>query len=110
MNGGFTPGSGGAAYISTQERGEMKPHPMSGVPEMRVKVLILAILASVVALPVPASQMLSGPISAPSPAAGRVTGAEFSLLIADPFLMDTVSLDRSLSHVELGALLEAAAI
>jgi len=35
---------------------------------MRAKVLILALIAAVFALPVPASQMLAGTFSAPSPA------------------------------------------
>lgn len=77
---------------------------------MRVKVLILAVLASIVALPVPASQMLTGSLSAPSPAVQTVVDADLALLLADPFLIDQVSLDRSISHVELGALLAAPSI
>lgn len=60
---------------------------------MRVKVLSLALLAVLVALPVPASQLLAGTFSpsAPQPAATPQTGA-LATLIADPFLIDRLSL------------------
>ena len=59
---------------------------------MRVKVLSIALLAALVALPVPASQLLAGTFSAPAPqpAATSRTGA-LATLIADPFLTDLMS-------------------
>jgi hypothetical protein len=54
---------------------------------MRVKVLSLALLAAIIALPVPASQLLTGTFSAPTPiaAAAPVSGA-LATLVEDPFL------------------------
>ncbi len=59
---------------------------------MRVKVLSLALLAALVALPVPASQLLAGTFSAPAaqPAAAPRSGA-LATLIADPFLTDALT-------------------
>jgi hypothetical protein len=61
---------------------------------MNAKVLTLAmLLAAVIALPVPASQMLAGTSSVsptqPSPAAEP--GTDLGLLLQDPFLIDTLS-------------------
>lgn len=60
---------------------------------MRVKVLILALVAAVVALPVPASQLLSGPSSASAPRHRVIvvpgTG-NLGLLLQDPFLIDAL--------------------
>jgi hypothetical protein len=62
---------------------------------MRVKVLSLALLAAIVALPVPASQLLAGSFSAPSPAARIVEGDEnMRFLLQDPFLIDQMSYER----------------
>ena len=59
---------------------------------MRAKVLSLALLAAIVALPVPASLALSGTFSAPSPAARIVPGDQnLRLLLQDPFLIDQMS-------------------
>jgi hypothetical protein len=70
---------------------------------MRVKVLSLALLAAIVALPVPASQLLSGSFSAPSPAARIVPGAEnLRFLLQDPLLIDQMSFERPSSFVDLG--------
>jgi hypothetical protein len=60
---------------------------------MRVKVLSVALLAALIALPVPASQLLARTFSpsAPQPAATARSGA-LATLIADPFLIDRLSL------------------
>jgi hypothetical protein len=59
---------------------------LSGVTEMHVKVLILALVAALVALPVSAGQWLTGTFSAPAhPVAAAAPGA-FGTLIQDPFL------------------------
>jgi hypothetical protein len=59
---------------------------------MRVKVLSLALLAAILALPVPASQLLTGSFSAPSPVAQVVPGDEnLRFLLQDPFLIDQMS-------------------
>lgn len=61
---------------------------------MRVKVLSLALLAAIVALPVPASQLLVGTFSTPSPA-NIVPGNEnLRFLLQDPFLIDQFSFER----------------
>lgn len=71
---------------------------------MRVKVLSLALLAAIVALPVPASQVLSGTSSAPSPAARIVPGHEnLRFLLQDPFLIDQMTYERPASFIELDA-------
>lgn len=76
---------------------------------MRVKVLSLAVLVSIIALPVPASQMLAGTFSAPSAVARVVPGdANLSFLLRDPFLIDEMSLVRPASHLELDTALRAA--
>ena len=65
---------------------------------MRVKVLSLALLAAIVALPVPASQLLAGSFSAPSPEARIVPGHEnLRFLLQDPFLIDQMSYERPTS-------------
>ena len=69
---------------------------------MRVKVLSLALLAAIIALPVPASQLLAGTFSAPSPVAKVVAGHEhLGLLLEDPFLIDRMSFTRPASFLEL---------
>ena len=69
---------------------------------MRVKVLSLALIAAIIALPVPASQLLGGTFSAPSPAA-RVQPApeNLGLLLEDPFLIDRMSFVQPASFIEL---------
>ncbi|MEO7223234.1 MAG: hypothetical protein ABIY37_12240 [Devosia sp.] len=65
---------------------------------MRVKVLSLALLAAVVALPVPASLALTGSFSAPSPVAQVIPGHEnLRFLLQDPFLIDQMSFERPTS-------------
>ena len=66
---------------------------------MRVKALIsLTILAALVALPVPASQLLAGTFSAPSPTAKVLQGHEnLRFLLQDPFLIDQMSYARPTS-------------
>jgi hypothetical protein len=68
---------------------------------MRVKVLSLALLAAIVALPVPASQMLAGTFSAPSPALVVPGDANLRFLLQDPFLIDELSYDRPASFLDL---------
>jgi len=101
MNAGFKPGSGWALYTSTQERGEMKPHLEWSSPEMNAKVLTLALLAAIVALPVPASQLLAGtfPASAPMSAAAP-ENSSLGLLLQDPFLIDAMSYAPPASFLE----------
>ena len=59
---------------------------------MRAKVLTLALLAAIIALPVPASQLLAGsfPVSTPVSAAAPETSS-LGLLLQDPFLIDQMS-------------------
>lgn len=62
---------------------------------MRVKVLSLALLAAIVALPVPASQLLDGSFSAPSPVAKVVPGhTNLRILLQDPHLVGEFSYER----------------
>jgi hypothetical protein len=78
---------------------------------MRVKVLIIALVASIFALPVPASQLLAGTFSAPSPVAQVQPGdANLSFLLRDPFLMDEMIQLQPVSHTALDAALKAQAI
>ena len=70
---------------------------------MRVKVLTLAFVVAIIALPVPASQMLNGTFSFPahqSPAAEPST-KNLGLLLQDPFLIDTLTYEAPKSFVEL---------
>ena len=64
---------------------------------MRVKVLSLALLAAIVALPVPASQLLAGSFSAPSPAKVLPGNENLRFLLQDPFLIDQMSYERPTS-------------
>lgn len=68
---------------------------------MRVKVLSLALLAAIVALPVPASLALSGTFSAPSAAQVVPGDGNLRFLLQDPFLIDQMSFERPASFVEL---------
>jgi len=59
---------------------------------MHAKVLTLALLTAIVALPVPASQMLAGTFSAPAPRPAAAPAAmSLGLLLQDPFLIDRLS-------------------
>ena len=62
---------------------------------MRVRVLSLALLAVIVALPVPASQVLVGSFSAPSPAKIVPGNENLRFLLQDPFLIDQMSYERT---------------
>ena len=64
---------------------------------MRVRVLSLALLAVIVALPVPASQVLVGSFSAPSPAKVVPGNENLRFLLQDPFLIDQMSYERPTS-------------
>ena len=69
---------------------------------MRVKVLSLALIAAIIALPVPASQLLAGTFSAPSASVTVIPGHEnLGLLLQDPFLIDQMSYARPASFTEL---------
>ena len=59
---------------------------------MNAKVLTLALVVAIIALPVPASQLLNGTFSAPTPASAAAPGAQnLGLLLQDPFLIDQLS-------------------
>lgn len=59
---------------------------------MRVKVLTLALVVAIIALPVPASQLLNGTFTAStSPSAAATEDSSLGLLLQDPFLIDQVS-------------------
>ena len=64
---------------------------------MRAKVLSLALIASIFALPVPASQLLAGTFSAPSPAKVVPGNENLRFLLQDPFLIDQMSYERPTS-------------
>jgi hypothetical protein len=69
---------------------------------MRAKVLTLALVAAIVALPVPASQLLAGTFSAPSSAVRTVEGHEnLRFLLQDPFLIDQMSHEPPASFLAL---------
>jgi hypothetical protein len=59
---------------------------------MNAKVLTLALVVAIIALPVPASQLLTGTFSAPTLASAAAPGAQnLGLLLQDPFLIDQMS-------------------
>ena len=59
---------------------------------MRAKVLSLALVAAVIALPAPASQFLAGTIAASTPASAAAPGVKnLGLLLQDPFLIDQMT-------------------
>ena len=69
---------------------------------MRVKVLSLALLALIVALPVPASLALTGTFSAPHPPSPlAIEAADFQLLLQDPFLVDQMSIVHPASLLDI---------
>ena len=65
---------------------------------MSAKALTIALVAAIIALPVPASLALTGSFSAPSPVARIVEGHEnLRFLLQDPFLIDQMSFERPTS-------------
>jgi hypothetical protein len=59
---------------------------------MRVKVLTLAFVVAIIALPVPASQLLNGTFStSTAPTAAATEDSSLGLLLQDPFLLDRMS-------------------
>lgn len=68
---------------------------------MRVKVLVLALVAALVALPVSAGQWLAGTFSVSAPAVAAAPDA-FGTLIEDPFLTDRLSFTPASSPAALG--------
>jgi hypothetical protein len=59
---------------------------------MNVKVVTLALVAAIIALPVPASQFLAGTFSTlPSRSAAAPEARDLGLLLQDPFLIDQMS-------------------
>jgi hypothetical protein len=59
---------------------------------MRVKALTLALVVAIIALPVPASQLLNGTFTASaSPSAAATEDSSLGLLLQDPFLIDRMS-------------------
>jgi hypothetical protein len=69
---------------------------------MRVKALFFALLVAIFALPVPASQLLNGALSAHAPATIVPGNQHLSLLLQDPFLIDQMSFERPASFLDLG--------
>ena len=66
---------------------------------MRAQVLTIALVAALIALPVPASQLLSGaPSASGQPAAAPAT---LRVLLEDPFLIDRMSFEAPKSFLEL---------
>ena len=61
---------------------------------MFAKVLTLALVAAIIALPVPASQLLNGTFFASSPASAAPEVSSLGLLLQDPFLIDQMSYSR----------------
>jgi hypothetical protein len=69
---------------------------------MSAKVLSLALVAAIIALPVPASQLLTGAFSAPAAVAEVEPGtSNLRMLIEDPFLIDRLSYSAPASFLEL---------
>jgi hypothetical protein len=59
---------------------------------MRAKVLTLAILAAIIALPAPASQLMAGTFAASTRASAAAPEVQnLGLLLQDPFLIDQMS-------------------
>jgi hypothetical protein len=69
---------------------------------MRVKALFFALLVAIFAVPVPASQLLNGALSAQSAASVVPGNQHLGLLLQDPFLIDQMSFERPASFLELG--------
>lgn len=68
---------------------------------MRVRVLSLALLAAIMALPVPASQLLARTFSAPSPANVVPGNENLRFLLQDPLLVDQMSYQRPTNFLGL---------
>ena len=69
---------------------------------MRVKVLSMALLALIIALPVPASLALTGSFSAPLLyPRSLVEASDFRLLLQDPFLIDQMSFAHPASFLDV---------
>ena len=68
------------------------------------KVLSIALAAALVALPLPASQMLAAGAS-PAPASTEaqmaISDTDFALMLADPFLIDDLSYAKPTSFLDL---------
>ena len=69
---------------------------------MSAKVLTLALVAAIIALPVPASQFLTGTFADPAPVSvAAARGHEsLGLLLQDPFLIDSLSYSRPASFLD----------
>ena len=69
---------------------------------MRAKVLTLALVAAIIALPVPASQLVTGTFAAPAPVSvAAARGHEsLGLLLQDPFLIDSLSYSKPASFLD----------
>ncbi|HWA18869.1 MAG TPA: hypothetical protein VG757_07705 [Devosia sp.] len=68
------------------------------------KVLSIALAAAIVALPLPASQLLAAgasPVPASVEAEIFAGDPNFSLLLADPFLIDDLSYEKPVSFLDL---------
>jgi hypothetical protein len=68
------------------------------------KVLSIALAAAIVALPLPASQLLAaGASPAPASVEAEIVASDpdFSLLLADPFLIDALSYQNPVSFLDL---------
>ena len=69
---------------------------------MSAKVLSIALAAAIIALPVPASQLLAGAFFAPASVAAVEPGtSNLRTLIEDPFLIDRLSYSAPASFLEL---------
>ncbi len=69
---------------------------------MSAKALTIALVAAIIALPVPASQLLSGTFSSPTAVVWVHPGtSNFATLIEDPFLIDRMSYSAPASFLEL---------
>jgi len=69
---------------------------------MSAKVLTLAFVAAIIALPVPASQFLTGTFAAPAPVSVAAARGQQSLglLLQDPFLIDSLSYSKPASFLD----------
>jgi hypothetical protein len=69
---------------------------------MSAKVLTLALVVAIIALPVPASQLLNGAFSTPTQATNAAAPTTLGLgtLLQDPFLIDSLTYTAPKSHLE----------
>ena len=72
---------------------------------MRRTALSLALLAAVIAMPVPASQLLIGSMTASTSPAAAPGETALGVLLRDPFLIDALSFSRpaTIAETETGA-------